>query len=103
MTMKERALKEYENHFTEALYYSSICGYLRNRNLKDNTFIELYMLHNEVIAAIKRILSVTTIKKELEKINIHCAFESQKRFLDWQSIFEKENKPIEVIESELPF
>lgn len=103
MTMKERALKEYKNQFTAVLYYSSVWGYLKNKNLDHKTFIDYYMIHNEALTTIKRVLSVTTIKKELEKINIECAFESQKMFLDWKDVFEKNNKRPEIMESELPF
>ena len=89
MTMKERAINEYINHRKEILYYLSICGYLKNKNINYDKYNNLYLIHNQALTTVKRILSETTIKRDLKKYDVTIMFDAEKNFLQWKEHFEK--------------
>ncbi len=89
MTMKERAINEYINHKKAALYYISICGYLRNKNINYDKYNNLYLIHNQALATVKRVLSETTIKRDLKKYDVSIMFDAEKNFLQWKEQLKK--------------
>ena len=91
--MKEKAIKEWREHRIAALYYNTIDGYLRHRNIDSSVYLKLYEIHNEAMATVERILSVTTVKRVLPKLEIECMFKAQGDFLNWKSKFEKQECP----------
>jgi len=85
--IRENALKEYESQHTQALYNITLYGYYRNlsgdhKNECDHYF-NLYLIHNQAAQAIKRILSIRDNKITLKKIDINCAFNSQKMYAEF--------------------